>query len=132
MVCCCSLGQAWGRDCASCPVQGTLARAALCGADVPQGVIKDPVTNLTREIDECALLPGICQHGTCVNTPGSFACECELGFVYDRASHQCIDRNECQVGAEEAGASPGQVCRGNSRCVNAVGSFECRCPRGYR
>ena len=30
-----------------------------------------------------------------MNTIGSFHCECYPGYVYDEASHQCIDKNEC-------------------------------------
>ena len=34
--------------------------------------------------DECTLIPGLCSpHGTCENTPGSFACNCDLGFKQD-------------------------------------------------
>ena len=38
---------------------------------------------------------GMCQNGICMNTIGSFHCECYPGYVYDEASHQCIDKNEC-------------------------------------
>ena len=69
---------------------------------------------------------GICQNGRCVNTVGSFACDCNLGYVYDEDSRQCIDRNECGLLATNV------ACRGNSRCVNTPGSFECVCPPGYR
>ena len=37
----------------------------------------------------------MCQNGICMNTIGSFHCECYPGYVYDEASHQCIDKNEC-------------------------------------
>lgn len=65
----------------------------LCGL-VP-GQIMNPITNHTEEIDECALMPTMCTHGRCLNTPGSFECQCEQGYVYDQDSHQCIDENEC-------------------------------------
>jgi hypothetical protein len=58
-------------------------------------------------------MPGMCQHGRCVNTVGSFTCDCNLGYVYDVDSHQCIDRNECSLAAN--------ACMGNSRCVNRPG-----------
>ena len=48
-----------------------------------------------HEIDECQLMPGMCQNGVCVNTIGSFHCTCYPGYVYDETSHQCIDENEC-------------------------------------
>lgn len=65
----------------------------LCGM-VP-GAIMNPITNHTEEIDECALMPTMCTHGRCMNTPGSFECQCDRGYVYDEDSHQCIDENEC-------------------------------------
>ncbi len=105
VVCCCSLGEAWGSDCSSsCPSRGSPARESLCGADVPQGMVRDPVTSLPREVDECALMgPGLCgPNGLCLNVPGSFECDCHAGYVYDGASRQCIDRNECQVGQHTA------------------------------
>ena len=64
VVCCCSgLGQGWGSNgskCVPCPEEGTSAHAALCGMgrDVPQGMVRDPVTNAPRQIDVCRLMPG--------------------------------------------------------------------------
>ena len=66
----------------------------LCGL-VP-GQIMNPITNHSEEIDECALMPTMCTHGNCMNTPGSFECQCNRGYIYDQDSHQCIDENECQ------------------------------------
>ena len=82
------------------------------------------MTNQTEEIDECHLMPTMCNHGSCINTPGSFECMCNRGFFYDVDSHQCIDDNEClRV------PSP---CSGNAQCVNSPGYFECQCPDGYK
>lgn len=52
----------------------------------------DPITGNLEEINECKMMPDICQHGRCVNLVGSFRCECHPGFRYDEGSHQCIDR----------------------------------------
>jgi len=60
----------------------------LCGSR--PGLIMNPMTNRTEEIDECTLMPNMCNHGSCVNTPGSFHCSCDGGYVYDANSHQCI------------------------------------------
>lgn len=60
----------------------------LCGSR--PGLITNPMTNRTEEIDECALMPNMCNHGACVNTPGSFHCSCDGGYAYDADSHQCI------------------------------------------
>lgn len=32
------------------------------------------------DIDECRISPDLCGSGTCVNTPGSFECECFDGY----------------------------------------------------
>ena len=37
----------------------------------------------------------MCQHGECINTMGSFRCDCKPGYKFDEPSHQCIDNNEC-------------------------------------
>lgn len=115
MLCCCSMGAAWGSPCEKCPAERTRElncekitfsktissstisclgeHEILCG-QVP-GQIMNPITNHTEEIDECALMPTMCTHGRCMNTPGSFECQCDRGYVYDQDSHQCIDENEC-------------------------------------
>jgi hypothetical protein len=54
------------------------------------GYIKNRITNQTEEIDECHLMPTMCNHGRCMNTPGSFECQCDRGFIYDINVHQCI------------------------------------------
>jgi hypothetical protein len=32
----------------------------------------------------------MCNHGRCMNIPGSFECQCDRGFAYDINVHQCI------------------------------------------
>ena len=122
MVCCCSMGQGWGQECDRCPAKDTASYTDLCGGGGP-GQIVDPMTGDLQEIDECRMMPGICQHGTCMNTVGSFRCECEVGYQFDEDSHQCVDRNEC------TSLSP---CSGLAQCVNTPGSFYCNCPPGYK
>lgn len=34
----------------------------------------------SADIDECHISPDLCGRGTCVNTPGSFECECFRGY----------------------------------------------------
>ena len=57
VVCCCSMGAAWGDNCAKCPQKGTQAYKQMCGSGVP-GMMVDPVTGITHEIDECQMMPG--------------------------------------------------------------------------
>jgi len=92
MMCCCSMGQAWGSPCLECPRLGSREHMMLCGPK--PGEIINPMTNQTEQINECALMPQMCQHGQCINTPGSFECQCDRGYVYDEDAHQCIgDQN---------------------------------------
>ncbi|XP_050313522.1 fibrillin-2-like [Anthonomus grandis grandis] len=119
-VCCCSMGQAWGQPCEPCPIQGTNEHKALCGKT--PGFVVNPMTNKSIEINECELMPNMCNHGQCMNTPGSFECMCNRGYIYDTESHQCIDDNECNK----------NPCSGNAQCINLPGSFECQCPEGYK
>ena len=44
--------------------------------------------------DECAMFPNkICSH-ICINTPGSFRCECHEGFVLDQDGRTCRTQGE--------------------------------------
>ena len=51
------------------------------------------MTGLSKEIDECTLMPQMCQNGVCMSVPGSFKCECNRGYVYDEEAHQCIGKS---------------------------------------
>lgn len=90
----------------------------LCGPH--PGQIMNPMTNKSEGINECELMPSMCKHGQCIDTPTSFECQCNRGYIYDANSHQCIDDNECLK-------SP---CSGNAQCINLPGNFECKCPEG--
>ncbi|XP_077865442.1 uncharacterized protein LOC102806860 [Saccoglossus kowalevskii] len=72
------------------------------------------------DINECILATRyICPNAKCVNTPGSYTCECQDGF-YRTAYGSCIDRDECQQN------NGGCV----HHCTNTQGSYLCHCPIG--
>ena len=94
LVCCCSMGAGWGRQCEQCPPASSSAYTELCGGGGP-GQIVDPITGDLTEIDECKMMQGICQHGTCMNTLGSYRCDCEPGYTHDEDSHQVRRVDSC-------------------------------------
>ena len=59
----------------------------------------------------------------CVNTIGSFRCECYQGYRLNDQG-QCIDVNECQVYNTK--------CPSMAQCINTPGSFRCNCPEGFK
>uniref|UniRef100_A0A672FQJ0 Adhesion G protein-coupled receptor E8 n=1 Tax=Salarias fasciatus TaxID=181472 RepID=A0A672FQJ0_SALFA len=82
------------------------------------------------DVDEC-LESTVCgPDSVCTNTPGTYSCACEVGYVLMNPnedfseSNICIDVDEC---AENA-----TLCGPNSNCENLDGSFLCICFPGFR
>ena len=78
---------------------------------------------LVADIDECSRQPTLCRGGSCINTIGSFFCQCPVGHELDVDAHACHDINECSQDSD--------ICS-NGRCENFMGGFECICSPGYQ
>lgn len=44
------------------------------------------------DVNECVIHPGICKNGICVNTDGSFRCECAPGYHLDASGTNCVGK----------------------------------------
>ena len=40
------------------------------------------------------MFPGLCANGKCIDTPGSFTCECSMGFNLDETGRNCTGWSE--------------------------------------
>lgn len=53
------------------------------------------------DVNECEVFPGVCPNGRCINTAGSFRCECPEGLILDTSGRLCI--GECGPAGSCAG-----------------------------
>ncbi|PIK57901.1 putative fibrillin-1 isoform X5 [Apostichopus japonicus] len=87
----------------------------------PPGQIGDGVMCYDR--DECSemFFASRCDH-ICINTLGSFRCDCGEGFKLESDGRSCRDINECLLDLP---------CGQGLNCVNSPGSYTCICSHGY-
>ncbi|KAK3590313.1 hypothetical protein CHS0354_034248 [Potamilus streckersoni] len=77
-------------------------------------------TNCDKDIDECVKDPCSGTNSICINTAGSYACNCFLG--YRNVSGICEDIDEC---------SDPRLNECNHICKNNIGSYNCSCYEGF-
>lgn len=81
-------------------------------------------TSSCEDTDECITGSHDClSPARCLNTPGSYRCECPslVGWSFDGKS--CSDTDECQFP---------NVCDPQASCSNYPGGFKCNCNTGWR
>ncbi|XP_063472335.1 adhesion G protein-coupled receptor E2 isoform X10 [Symphalangus syndactylus] len=87
---------------------------------------KNDSENTCQDVDECQQDPRLCKsYGTCVNTLGSYTCQCLPGFkIKPEDPKLCTDVDECSSGQHQ--------CDNSTVCFNTLGSYSCRCRPGWK
>ncbi|XP_063472310.1 adhesion G protein-coupled receptor E5 isoform X7 [Symphalangus syndactylus] len=87
---------------------------------------KNDSENTCQDVDECQQNPRFCKsYGTCVNTLGSYTCQCLPGFKIKAEDPKlCTDVDECSSGQHQ--------CDNSTVCFNTLGSYSCRCHPGWK
>ncbi|CAH6786984.1 Ltbp1 [Phodopus roborovskii] len=106
--CCCLYGEAWGMQCALCPMKDS-------------GFLN---TFEELQAEECGILNG-CENGRCVRVQEGYTCDCFDGYHLDMAKMTCVDVNECSELNNRM-----SLCK-NAKCINTEGSYKCLCLPGY-
>lgn len=44
----------------------------------------------TVDVDECSINAELCSHGQCINYPGGYRCECDMGFTSTDKERTCV------------------------------------------
>ncbi|XP_032252017.1 CD97 antigen isoform X3 [Phoca vitulina] len=125
-------------DCARwCPPKSTCVNATTCrcfpGFNSSSGEIFTGRLESCDDINECGPPSAVScgKFADCQNTEGNFYCTCIQG--YELASRAREFRNESENTCQDVDeCSSGQpMCHESTICINTVGSYKCRCRRGW-
>ncbi|RDD36432.1 Fibrillin-1, partial [Trichoplax sp. H2] len=73
------------------------------------------------DINECLENNPCSQNANCTNAPGSYACQCKIGYTGN--GKICSDIHECLTGSN--------MCSSNASCMSNNGSYTCMCKPGF-
>ena len=59
-------------------------------------IVNQVFFNISVDLDECQVVNGGCEH-TCVNTYGSYYCECDDGYSLNEDKHTCTREYMLQI-----------------------------------
>ena len=96
----------------------TTSSTTLPPSDCPLGYVQRYSGECVDE-DECDY-NNSCEY-SCVNTEGSFYCDCDKGYKLEDNGYSCDEINECHE--SNGGCEFG--------CRNTIGSYQCYCYHGY-
>lgn len=113
-------------------------------AECHPGFTYNQLTGQCDDVDECSntAYSSTCEQ-VCVNTPGSYQCGCRQGYRLAADGKSCMDVDECElmksgkylslpVSELNTVVDVAKIKACKRACFNTVGSFECKCPSGFR
>ncbi|KAL8621231.1 hypothetical protein ACOMHN_018532 [Nucella lapillus] len=105
----------------TCYLKGTDKELCICNKGYA------PTCDGCQDINECAMEDNLCtkRGQRCVNTMGSYRCDCQKGFKKNR-NDICVDVNECLTTR-----NPCEKAGKKSYCVNFIGTYGCDCCAGF-
>ncbi|PFH37873.1 microneme protein MIC7 [Besnoitia besnoiti] len=77
-----------------------------------------------KDINECQEPDHCPENSACINTPGSFRCECNVGFVKD-SNGKCTSMDMCVAGQNKCDPI-------FATCAATDGSYTCSCKKGFQ
>lgn len=116
-----------------CPENKKCVSSNTVDCECKDGFITEEDDTCT-DVNECLGSADCNTNAVCINTPGSFDCACEDGFLGNGSycgcyegfqlneNEKCTDIDECQIS---------ENCHAKAQCKNTVGSYKCTCPKGF-
>ncbi|XP_054984739.1 adhesion G protein-coupled receptor E5 isoform X3 [Sorex araneus] len=120
-----------------CPLRSSCFNVTSCRCDpgfrALEGEIFTNPLDICEDINECApsLNVSCGRLADCVNTEGSYHCECISGYrlasgeskFRNKSENTCRDVDECITGQH--------TCHNSTVCINTQGAFVCQCRQGW-